>query len=73
MRLHGTLSGPATKVLLQRAYSLFGDPRYQRLATLSVSHLYNLRHLGRLPVHSASLDQDPWPLRPHRGAPRPRA
>ena len=44
--LHGTLSGPATKVLLQRAYSLFGDPRYERLATLSVSHLYNLRHLA---------------------------
>ena len=44
--LHGTLSGPATKVLMQRAYRLFGDSRYKRLATLSVSHLYNLRRLG---------------------------
>jgi len=41
--LHGTLSGPATKRLLQRAWQLFGDPRYERLTSLSVSHLYNLR------------------------------
>jgi transposase InsO family protein len=41
--LHDTLSGPATKVLLMRAYSVFGDLRYARLAQLSVSHLYNLR------------------------------
>jgi len=41
--LHGTLSGPATVHLLQRAYALYGDARYQRLAGLSVSHLYNLR------------------------------
>ena len=41
--LHGTLSGPATVHLLQRAYALYGDLRYQRLAALSVSHLYNLR------------------------------
>jgi transposase InsO family protein len=41
--LHGTLSGPATKCLMQRAYTLYGDVRYQRLAGLSVSHLYNLR------------------------------
>lgn len=41
--LHNTLSGPATRVLLQRAYSVFGDARYERLAGLSVGHLYNLR------------------------------
>jgi transposase InsO family protein len=44
--LHGTLSGPATKLLLQRAYHRYGDARYQRLAGLSVSHLYNLRREG---------------------------
>lgn len=42
--LHGTLSGPATKHLMQRALAMFGDDRYERLATLSVAHLYNLRH-----------------------------
>ena len=42
--LHGTLSGPATKCLMQRAVTVFGDTRYERLATISVAHLYNLRH-----------------------------
>lgn len=41
--LHGTLSGPATRVLLERASRLFGQSAYARLATISVSHLYNLR------------------------------
>jgi len=35
--------GPAIAHLLQRAYHVYGDTRYERLATLSVSHLYNLR------------------------------
>ncbi len=35
--------GPAIAHLLQRAHLTYGDPRYERLATLSVSHLYNLR------------------------------
>jgi transposase InsO family protein len=41
--LHGTLSGPATKKIMQRAYAVFGDARYERLAGISVAHLYNLR------------------------------
>ena len=41
--LHGTLSGPATKRLLVRALELYGDARYERLAGISVAHLYNLR------------------------------
>jgi transposase InsO family protein len=41
--LHGTLSGLATKKLMERAHGLFGDARYQRLVTISVAHLYNLR------------------------------
>ena len=42
--LHSTLSGLATKKLMERAYGIFGDARYQRLAAISVAHLYNLRH-----------------------------
>lgn len=42
--LHGTLSGLATKKLMERAFVIFGDARYRRLATISVGHLYNLRH-----------------------------
>jgi transposase InsO family protein len=41
--LHGTLSGPATKKLCERAWRLFGLSNYQQLAGISVSHLYNLR------------------------------
>ncbi|OGA47146.1 MAG: hypothetical protein A3G24_24475 [Betaproteobacteria bacterium RIFCSPLOWO2_12_FULL_62_13] len=41
--LHGTLSGPATKKLMERAYRVFRDIRYERLATISVAYLYNLR------------------------------
>mgnify|MGYP000399794042 CR=1 FL=1 len=41
--LHGTLSGPATRKLCERAYTRFGDARYARLATISNGHLYNLR------------------------------
>ena len=41
--LHGTLSGLATKKLMERAYHRFADARYTRLADISVAHLYNLR------------------------------
>ena len=41
--LHGTLSGPATRKLCERAYTLFGDQRFQRLTSISNGHLYNLR------------------------------
>jgi hypothetical protein len=41
--LHGTPSGPATKKLCERAYHIFGQEEYERLAGISVSHLYNLR------------------------------
>lgn len=41
--LHDTLSGPATRKLCERAYHVFGDARYERLAGISNGHLYNLR------------------------------
>ena len=39
-----TLSGPATRKLCERAYTVFHDPRFERLAGISNGHLYNLRH-----------------------------
>ena len=42
-RLHDTLSGPATKVILIRAWQVFGEERFVNLSGISVSHLYNLR------------------------------
>ena len=44
---HETLSGPATRRILERAYLLYKQPEYARLATISVAHLYNLRHHQR--------------------------
>jgi hypothetical protein len=41
--LHDTLSGPAARHLCHRAWSVYGDSRYERLAGISVAHLYNLR------------------------------
>ncbi|RCN57173.1 DDE-type integrase/transposase/recombinase [Acidiferrobacter thiooxydans] len=41
--LHGALSGPATRKLCERAYEVFDDARYERLARISNGHLYNLR------------------------------
>jgi transposase InsO family protein len=40
---HEVLSGPATQKILQRAYYDFQEPKYQRLAEVSVAHLYRLR------------------------------
>jgi transposase InsO family protein len=41
---HETLSGPATRRILEREYQHYGKPKFQRLAAISVAHLYNLRH-----------------------------
>ena len=46
-RAHGRLSGPATRCILKRAYEKYGERQYQRLAGISIGHLYNLRHSAR--------------------------
>jgi transposase InsO family protein len=43
---HETLSGPATQKILYRAYYEFRETGYERLAGVSVAHLYNLRKTG---------------------------
>ena len=43
-RAMGTLSGPATACVLRRQRDVFGDARFARLGSISVGHLYNLRH-----------------------------
>lgn len=44
---HETLSGPATRRILQREHQLYGKQEYVRLAAISVAHLYNLRKSQR--------------------------
>jgi hypothetical protein len=43
---HEDLSGPAVRHLCQRGWMVFGDARFQRLAGISASHIYNLRKSG---------------------------
>jgi transposase InsO family protein len=44
---HETLSGPATRRILQREFREYGKPEFQRLAAISNGHLYNLRRNPR--------------------------
>lgn len=44
---HETLSGPATRRILEREVQLYGKQEYARLAGISVAHLYNLRKSQR--------------------------
>lgn len=39
-----TLSGPATACVLRRQRDVFNDARFERLGSISVAHLYNLRN-----------------------------
>jgi transposase len=40
---HETLSGPATRKILEREYQQYKQSEYERLAGISVAHLYRLR------------------------------
>src|ERR1017187_2752117 len=44
---HETLSGPATRRILEREFQLYKRPKYARLAAISVPHLYKPRHHQR--------------------------
>jgi hypothetical protein len=46
-RAHERVSGPATRRILQREYEQYGNQPYERLAKISVAHLYNLRASAR--------------------------
>ena len=43
-RAHGNLSGPATRRILEREHTEYCQAAYQRLAGISVAHLYRLRN-----------------------------
>ncbi|MDY7019516.1 MAG: integrase [Chloroflexota bacterium] len=41
--LHGWLSGPATKKIMEREYEVYGHTAFKNISLISVAHLYNLR------------------------------
>jgi hypothetical protein len=45
--LHGWLSGPATKKILERENAVYGHYEYASIAAISVAQIYNLRHSQR--------------------------
>lgn len=45
--VHETMSGPATRKILEREWEIYKHPEYERLATVSVAHIYNLRKRRR--------------------------
>ncbi len=64
-RANEDVCGPAIAHLLHRAYNVYGDKDYERLADLSVSHLYNLRKSAGYQAQRISLRQDPPGVQPH--------
>jgi transposase InsO family protein len=56
-QVHQRLSGPATRRILQREFHVYGRKEFERLAELSVGHLYNLRKRSVYRRHSLHLDK----------------
>ena len=54
---HRQLAGPATCAILRREFELYRRREFQRLAGLSVAHLYNLRHSRLYRQHRLRLDK----------------
>lgn len=52
---HERLAGPATKAILEREYSIFGNLAYERIKEISVAHLYRLRGTKQYDSHSLTL------------------
>ena len=61
-KAHGNLSGPATRRILEREYTEYGQAAYERLASISVAQLYRLRNTQAYRKRNASYQ----PTRPTR-------
>lgn len=48
---HETLSGPATRKILEREFGQYAQAEYEQLASISVAHIYNLRRHKRYREH----------------------
>ena len=74
--MHETPSGPAVKKLCERAYQLYSEREYCRLADISVAHLYNLRHSSTYRsqrIHYEKTHPKPSLIGERRGAHAPMA
>ena len=63
-KAHGNLSGAATRRILEREYGEYGQAAYQRLAAISVAHLYRLRNSAAYRKRNTSYQPTrPTPIR----------
>ncbi len=71
--LHNRPSGGVLKKLCERAYRCFDQQEYKRLASISVSHLYNLRQTKTYQRHRCTLTKTKPKKAPigHRTKPYP--
>jgi transposase InsO family protein len=53
-REHGTLSGPATRRILEREYKEFGQAVFERLAGISAAQIYRFRKTAAYRKHNTS-------------------
>ncbi len=53
--LHGRISGPATKNILEREFEIFGNSKYSNISQVSVAHIYNLRTTKQYESHSLTV------------------
>ena len=65
----GQMSGLATCELLRRQHEVFGDERFERLAGISNSHVYNLRAVEDIRDQAHGVDEDACGDGGHRAAP----
>ena len=67
---HRTGSAPAAKTLMERAFLVFKDTRFERLAGISVLPSVQSTPRDPVPAPATTLDDDAAHRRPHRPAPR---
>jgi len=56
-RRHNRPHGLTLKKLCERAHTVFGESAYQRLASISVAHLYNLRQTRTYRCHALTVEK----------------
>ena len=59
-KAHGNLSGPATKRILEREYSEYGQAVYERLSKISVAQIYRFRNSAAYRQRNTTY-QPTWP------------
>ena len=65
-RMHSTLSGPATKRILEREYYVYGQTAYERLAGIWVAQIYRFRQRADEldPPPNKQIRKEPSPICP---------